>query len=154
MILLGCMNRRPVFKTGLEGQSLPSFDLLLLDSSTHLSLNKIADRKPIVLLYFSSDCPYCRAQINDIVEHIRSFKDINFYFLGANSLSRIKDYASRYYLNKLSNVTVGLDYTNKFKSYFNVKSIPYLAIYNGNKKLKQVLLGKSDIESLKAIALE
>jgi hypothetical protein len=59
-----------------------------------------------------------------------------------------------YRLKTFPNVVTGIDYTNFFSQYFKTPGVPYLALYNSHKRLKEVLIGKSDISALKNIAME
>jgi hypothetical protein len=65
-----------------------------------------------------------------------------------------KSYYEKYELNKYSNIKAGIDYNETFVNYFDASTVPYLAIYDKNKKLKQVLQGKNYVSTLKDIALQ
>ncbi|HEX9512833.1 MAG TPA: thioredoxin fold domain-containing protein [Puia sp.] len=151
--LSGCLGKAHE-KTGLEGKPLPSFNLFLMDSTTYFNTNSIPTGKPIALFYFSPSCPYCRAQTEEIVEHMKKLKDINFYIFTTAPFTELKSFYDYYQLKKYPNVTVGLDYTSFFGNYFKAQGVPYMAIYNNNKRLKQVLVGKTEISVIKDIALE
>ena len=97
--LCGCSGQVPK-KTGLEGKLLPSFNLLLLDSSTNFNTSSIPSGKLIILLYFSPECPFCCAEIDEITDHIQSFKDVRFYIISNFSLGDLKQYSGHQGLNK------------------------------------------------------
>src|ERR1017187_9633529 len=105
-------------KTGLEGKPLPSFTLLLADSTTHFSTSDIPSGSPIVLFLFGPFCPYSRAEMEDIVNNIQSLKDIRFYIFTTASYPDFLRFYTDYHLNKYSNLTVGIDYNDFFSGYF------------------------------------
>lgn len=153
IFLCGCKGRPPLH-TGLEGKPMPNFDLLLMDSTTHLNTSDLPPGQPIVLFYFSPRCPYCRAEMQDIVDNAKKLKDIRLILLTADPYSETKGFYKHYDLGKYPNVTVGMDYDYFFGNYFKTSQVPYLALYDRNKRLKRVKLGKMYSDEIKnAVAL-
>jgi hypothetical protein len=79
-------------------------------------------------------------------------KGIDFYFLTNASYTGFKSFYEKYQLEKYANIKAGIDYSYSFAKYFKTNQIPYMAIYDGNKKLKQVLVGKNYISLIKEAA--
>ena len=151
--LSGCFIRSRE-KSDLEGKILPAFNLLLTDSLTVLNTGNIPTGKPIVLFYFSPDCPYCRAEITEITDNVKKLKDIQFYIFTPVSFRGLKQFYERYQLKNYSNLTVGQDYSFYFSRYFKPRGIPCLAIYDTSKLLKQIIIGKTTPSDIKNIAFE
>ena len=151
--LVACNNKSNVIKSKLEGQLLPSFQVFLLDSTSYFT-NNISKQHPTVFLFFSSSCPYCKAQTVDIVDNIKDLTDINFYFIATDPIPTLLQYSKYYELNKIKNITVIQDYKNFFHNYFNTMGVPYLAVYNKKKILKQVFMGKTNVYDLKEVAIK
>src|SRR5882757_7748196 len=152
--LSGCFSTPDKEKTGLEGKPLPSFDLLLTDSVSHFNTNRIPPGEPVVLFYFGPHCPYSRAQMEDIVDNIKTLGNIRFYVFTSGPFQELKGFYDHYGLKNYPNVTVGQDYAYYFSGYFKTNIVPYLAVYDRHKQLKQALIGKTDIGIIKDIALE
>ena len=148
-LLVSC-NRSTAIKTGLEGKPLPSFDFLLRDSTAFNSSN-IPNGSPIILFYFSPTCPYCRAELKLIEDNITSLKRFRFYLLTPASVSAINAFYIKYNLKDYPNITVGFDYAFELGNYFNIKAVPYNAIYDAKRNLHQVIPGKASVEEFKAI---
>jgi thiol-disulfide isomerase/thioredoxin len=154
-MLCSCQAKKPeVMKTGLEGKPMPTIDLISFDSLTHYNTTNSEPGKPTILFAFRPGCPYCRAQTRAIVSNIEALKDINIYMICVSESPLFKNYYEKYELNKYSNIKAGIDYNETFVNYFNASTVPYLAIYDKNKKLKQVLQGKNYVSTLKDIALQ
>lgn len=151
--LPGCFGHQPKVNTGLEGNPMPSFNLLLIDSATRLNTQNIPTGEPIILFYFSPECPYCKAQTETIVNNMQSMQNIRFYFFSSYPVSFVRQYAEQYQLNKFTNITVGQDYENYFGNYFKVEGIPYIVIYNKDKIMKQALIGSVGANIIKDISL-
>jgi len=145
---------KPPYKTGLEGKSLPSFDLMSVDSTSYFNTSAIPEGKAIVLFAFETGCPYSRAQTADIISHLKTLKDINFYMICNNTYPEFKNFYNHYELGKYSNIKAGVDTGLFFMRYFNAAQVPYMAIYSSDKRLKQVTIGKMRISTIKNIAIE
>lgn len=152
-LLPGCWQRTKVI-SGLEGKPLPDFDLLLLDSTTKINTHSISKTKPFVLFYLNPNCPYCRAQTNELTGGIKDFDKVDFYLVSRYPLNKIKNYNDDYKLSKFPNVIVGKILDTTFEKYFKIQGVPYMAIYNKNKTLNEVMLGKVSSKDIITSALQ
>jgi len=152
--LSGCSSMPPSVKTAMEGKPLPSFDLLLMDSATHLNTNTIPSGTPFVLFFFSPYCPYCRAETEQVVADMKSLGNIHFYFLSSFPFDPIKQYYNQYQLKKYPNIILGQDYESYFGNYYKANGVPYMAFYDKEKKLKKAFIGNIDTKIIKEIAVE
>ena len=149
--LAGCYSREPE-KTGLEGKTLPSFKLLLIDSTTYFDTKDISEGTPVALFLFGPHCPYSKAQVEEIIEDMDMLKGIQFYMFSTWPLSDIKEFNSHYQLSKYPNITLGQDYKNFFVDYFEAQGVPYIAIYGKDRKLRKAFVGKIFGKQIKEIA--
>jgi thiol-disulfide isomerase/thioredoxin len=150
IIIAGCYGKKPeIKKTGLEGKPMPAIDLIAIDSVSHFNTESIASGKPTILFAFEPWCPYCRAQTTSMIAQINKLKDINIYMLCTSQYSQFKTFYNKFQLQKYPNIKAGIDYKRSFANYFEQTGVPYLAIYNSDKKLKQVLQGKNYISTIK-----
>ena len=138
--LAGCFGSPPE-KNDLEGKPLPVFNLLLADSSTWFNTSYVPDGKPIALFLFSPQCPYCRAQTKEIIEDMDKLKNIHFYFITSFPFPEMKRFVDEYRLTKYSNITTGFDTAFFTGNYYEATSVPYIAIYGKDKKLKKSFVG-------------
>lgn len=141
-------------KTGLEGRLLPSFNLLLPDSSTYLNTTDIPAGKPLIFVGFSPVCVHCQTETRAIIKNIDRFKDARIYFVTTYPFTDMKVYYQYFKLAAYPNITMGADTKDYFFPYFKAHSIPYFAIYDSKKRLKQAIVGEYDINALAKITLE
>jgi hypothetical protein len=141
-------------RSGFEGKPLPSFSLLLADSLTWFNTADIPYGKSIVILGFSPFCPHCKAEIGDIIKHINSFKDTQFYFVTAFSFKDMKSLYEDFKLSKYDNITAGVDSENHFLEYFKASFVPYTVVYDPKKRLKEVIPGRADMSIISRILTE
>jgi thiol-disulfide isomerase/thioredoxin len=153
LALLGaCYSRNaPETKTGLEGKPMPIIELTSVDSVTRFSTVDIPAGKPTILFSFEPWCPYCRAQTKSIIKNIQTLNDVNIYMISNSRHADLKKFYNEYKLNQYSNIKTGIDNKSTFNSYFKSSQIPFLAIYDKNKNLQEVLIGKNYISTIKNI---
>lgn len=141
LLISACFSKQPE-KTGLEGKQLPSFDLILIDSTT-MNTNNIKTNKPFIFLYFSPSCPFSKAQIAEITDNIDDLKSLQFYLITPYPFHQMKETFDEFDLKHYPNITIGCDSADFFGEHFKVKGFPFIAFYNKNKKLDKVLVGKT-----------
>ena len=152
LLIVSCGQNKQI-TTGLEGKPIPSINLLMIDSTTKINTANLKDNEPVVFFFFSPQCPYCKLQTEDIISNIKSLNNIHFYLVSSFPFRTLKQYYRQYELERYSNITVGRDYDYHFVDYYSVKSIPYIAVFNKDKILKKVFVGKTDINVIKSTAL-
>jgi thiol-disulfide isomerase/thioredoxin len=153
-LLVSCYGKKPAkIKSGNEGKLMPVIDLVLIDSNAHFNTKSIEKGKPTVLFSFEPWCPHCKAQTKSILSNIQSLKGINLYFLTNSTYSDFKKFYDRFELQKYPSIKAGIDYNYTFARYFKTGLVPYFAIYDGNRRLKQVLAGRTYVSTIKDIAL-
>lgn len=149
--LFVCCQRNNLPKTGLEGNPIPSVNVFCSDSITYLNTGNIPAGKPIVLLLFDPYCPYCRAETEDILKNMKSMQDVRFYLLTSSPFNDMTAFYKNFALSKYKNVTVGIDTGFAFIKYFKISGVPFTAIYDDEKKLKQTFSGKIEAKVIKDI---
>lgn len=145
-----CMEDKPqqALKTGMEGKPIPPFVIQLLDSCSFIHSEEIANDKKMVLFFFSPYCPYCRAQMRDMVNNIEKFKDEQLYILTNADLKSAKSFADYFKLKQLNNVIVGRDTGNIVLSAYGLSTVPFTAYYDKNKQLKSAYTGRLNAHAL------
>jgi len=152
--LASCSNNDTPIVTGYEGKPMPDFDMLKMDSITQLNTASIPTGKPIVMFLFSPYCPYCRAQTEDILKNVSKLENVRLYMVSPFPFALLKDYDQQFHLSRYPAITVVLDTKNVFGVYYKANAVPFIAIYNKDKMLKQVLMGKTGVNTIRKAALD
>lgn len=140
---IACEEQKPqLTKTGMEGKPLPAFAIQLLDSTSFIHSDNLPDGKNLILFYFSPTCPYCRAQMRDMLNNIERFKDKQLYILTNDDLQSTKAFARYFKLNGLNNVIVGRDTGSVVMKTYKLRGVPYTAYFDKNKQLKALYSGR------------
>src|ERR1700754_3360319 len=86
IVLSSCSWLQPKYKSGKEGQMLPSFNLILKDDSTkQFNTTSIAPNNSFMVFLFQSGCSFCQAQTVDILNNITAIKNNNLYLITKDS---------------------------------------------------------------------
>ncbi|NLR62301.1 redoxin family protein [Chitinophaga polysaccharea] len=138
---------------GFKGTSIPAFDFLLSDSSTHANTGGIPTGKYTIFFYFGPDCPYCQSEMREIIKGIDDFKDVRFYLLTAYPVSEMNEFMKLFQLNRYENIVVGFDYRSKVGPYYKIRAIPYTIIFNKDNKLIDAFEGNLTYTQIRNIIL-
>jgi thiol-disulfide isomerase/thioredoxin len=122
--------------------------MLLLDSTTLLSSLQISEGKPLIIFYVRPDCPHCQQETNECISNIKSLKAFEILFLTSATQKDTKEYAKKYHLDDYKNITVGRDFENSFIRVFRPTYVPYIAIYDTQKKLIKIYDGEVSFENI------
>jgi peroxiredoxin len=113
---------------------VPSFELKSTLGENFTNKN-LKGSIPVVFFYFNSECDFCQAEIQDIVQNIRKFKDIQLIFVSFEPVQKIIMFQATYKLDIYDNIVFLSDYKNTFSETFGVKTLPSSLIYDKNGKL-------------------
>ncbi|MBO9201403.1 MULTISPECIES: TlpA family protein disulfide reductase [Niastella] len=153
--IISCASKDPMkqaMEQALELKPIPSFKILLSDSTNWVSTTDVSTNKSVVMFFFSPHCPYCRAQMDDIMKNMRQLKDIQFYLVTDFPVQDIKEFYSNYKLADYPNIIVGKDTANYGGKYFKIPGVPFTAVFGKDKKPNKFFLGKTNISAIRKAA--
>ena len=123
--------------------TLPAFNIMLLDSSTIVNTYNIPDGKPTLIMFFDPECSHCKMITKILMDNMDSLKDIRFYMItSVHDLNKIRKFYDDFHLADYKNIeVVGRDYEYFFITYYGVKYVPDMVLYDGHKKLVKFFEG-------------
>ena len=123
--------------------TLPAFNIMLLDSSTIVNTYNIPEGKPTLIMFFDPDCTHCQAEIKMLLSKMDSLKDIRFYMItSVHDFNKIRNFYKEYHLSDYKNIeVVGRDYEYFFITYYGIKFVPDMVLYDGHKNLVKFFEG-------------
>ena len=142
IVLLGCREKDKMsYLTGKEGKQLPSFEILLADSTTYFNTGNLQKNKKIILFYYSPTCPYCRAQTRDMLRNIELFKDGQLCMLTNGDFKEMKDFITYFQLEKYPSIILGLDTGRSVIRNYHLDGVPFTAVFDKDHRLQGAYLG-------------
>jgi thiol-disulfide isomerase/thioredoxin len=135
------------------GLPIPHYKILKADS-TYTSWTALNTNKPVMVIYFAPDCSHCQHLATELAPRLDELKGIQIVMISSTRteypyLSMIKDFSHDYALAGHSNIIIGTDYPNYLvRTYYNVLSTPFIAIYDKNGKMTQYFDKPAKIEDI------
>jgi len=134
----------------LKYPTLPAFNIMLLDSSTIVNTYNIPEGKPTLIMFFDPECKHCRMVTKTLLDKMDSLNDIRFYMItSVHDFNKIRTFYDEFHLADYKNIEViGRDYEFFFVTYYGIKYVPDLVLYDGHKKLVKYFEGHVTVGEL------
>jgi thiol-disulfide isomerase/thioredoxin len=134
----------------LKYTSMPAFNMLLLDSVTQFNTYSIKPGSYTAFVFFDPGCSHCQKMTQMLIDGMDSLKNINFYFVTfVHDMHALKDFYQKYHLAKYKNIKqIGRDEEFFFQSFYKVKFVPDIMMYDKQKKLVKMFEKEITIQEL------
>jgi hypothetical protein len=120
----------------MQDPNLPAFEVQELDSVTVFNSMNIPTGRPIVLFYFGAECGHCESAFETLEKGWDSLEHADFYMMSFSPLYQIKEFAKKYHVDEHKNIKlIGMDKKMFFTGYYGVRAVPFIAVYDKNKRL-------------------
>lgn len=127
-----------------------NYPISLLDSSS-INIDSIISTQNSILLFFSPDCPYSKAQINIILENKQILRDFKIIAVTNYPYAVTKAFYIEHKIDIFPNLVMGVDRHDSFINYFNITSVPFLAFINKEKKLIKTSEGVMSSDEIETV---
>jgi thiol-disulfide isomerase/thioredoxin len=109
---------------------------ILNTDSVYLTPANLKKNMPVMIIYFSPDCPHCQHFMNEMKPKMKAFRNIQIVMITfVTQLKAIQVFYRDYDLKKYPNFTVGTEgYSYLVQKYYHIASTPYIALYDKNHK--------------------
>ncbi len=128
--------------------TVPPFKLLKVDSSSYFTKNDLKKNKPVLIILFNPDCDHCKHEIEEIIKNIEQLKNVQIVMATNMPFDIMKSFYEKYDLEKFENITVGRDFQYLLPSFYQIRFMPYLAMYDKKRNLLNSFEGSMKIEDL------
>ncbi|QJB39081.1 hypothetical protein HF324_14905 [Chitinophaga oryzae] len=127
--------------------SLPSFNILLLDSASVLNTKNFSDSDDLVMFLFDPYCEHCRAETESIVNSMEILKRKQFCFISVAKIEDLRSFSKNYRLDRFQNIHVGVDTGFVYIQSFRVRNVPHTTVFSRN-RLRKVFVGATEAKAL------
>jgi thiol-disulfide isomerase/thioredoxin len=114
----------------MKTKKLPSFNLLLTDSTTWFTQAQLPKKDFTIFVYFSPDCGHCQTEAKVMMEQMDSLKNTFIIWVSYRDMKDIKSFEEAYGLHNHSNIKTARDPSYGIPSFFQVRYTPYVAVYD------------------------
>ena len=145
----------PASQSGLEqdpagitshGTPAPDFSLTRLDTGETITRSNLQGQ-PVILDFFASWCPSCRAEAPALQEFWREYQDEGILLLGValnDSSQGLQDFKDEFFLT----YPMGLDETGEIAATYRVSSIPTFVFIDRAGRIARVVVGMMRAETM------
>lgn len=130
--------------------SVPPFTLLGIDSSSTITRDDLPKHRKTLIMYFSPDCDHCKHQTEDMLKRIEDFKKVNIVMATYQPFEDMVAFYKDYKLANYPNIKVGRDSKYFFAPFYQVRNLPYLALYDAKGNLITTYEGTTKVDKLLA----
>lgn len=109
---------------------IPSFQLMRADSSLFYMKDAIPKKSMAVVIIFSPTCSHCQHQAQEITSHMQELANVHFLFATGYPLHEMQQFISDQALDKFPNIVVGQDKGQNLGSFYQIKGLPGIFVYN------------------------
>ena len=126
--------------------TVPPLQLLMKDSST-LTKEQVK-KNQLIIMYFSPTCDHCQHQMEDMIASMDKLSHTQIIMATYNPFEEIDEFVKKYELNKYPNIRIGRDSKYLLPPFYNIRSLPYLALYNKKGDLLTTFEGNVKVAKL------
>jgi thiol-disulfide isomerase/thioredoxin len=133
-----------------QSGKIPPFKIIQSDGKIFKAEN-LPMGKPIIIIYFSPDCEECQKLTEGLLKRMNDFKKASIVMVTYLAVDYVKQFVSKYNLNRYPNIFVGTEGSSFIvRYYYNVQTFPFLALINKDGNLVKIYKKEKeeDIEDL------
>lgn len=129
-------------------ENLPVFAYQNVEAGLKFTRQDLNENLPTIFIYFNSECEYCQHEAIDIKENIKKLKNVQILFVSIENPKTIEKFAKNYNLLNCDNIHFLFDNRKTFADTFDVTSIPFILIYDKDKRLVKKIKGQTKIDNI------
>ncbi|PSK91942.1 peroxiredoxin family protein [Taibaiella chishuiensis] len=135
--------------TGAPAQNMPG--LSFQDTEGHnLSTQDIPKGKALMLVYFRSDCDHCTHTAQQLKTTAKAYP-ATIWMVSAETQPAIRMFEEMMDLYDISNLRVLRDYTESMHRWFDFSQLPFIVLYDKNRKQLKTFGELPSVTSVKKI---
>lgn len=128
--------------------TIPALQILLSDSTSFYKKADLPKNKPTLIMLFSPECSHCNHTADEMTELKDSLQNIQIVMATMYPIWEMNEFVQKHKLNEWNNVVVGKDVYYILPSFYEIRSLPYMAMYDKNGKLISVYEGSLPISKV------
>ncbi|MGE5519672.1 MAG: TlpA family protein disulfide reductase [Candidatus Dadabacteria bacterium] len=131
--------------------TVPAFKITLGDSSTTYTKEDLPKKRPVLLMIFNPECEHCQHETQELLKYKEELKDIEVLMVTFQPLYKMNEFVKDYHVTDLPNVVVGRDPYYLLSSFYQMHSLPYIALYDKKGNLIETAEGSLPLPKLIAL---
>jgi thiol-disulfide isomerase/thioredoxin len=128
--------------------NLPEFTITKASDSSAFNRESLKRKKETVFIIFSPDCEFCQRETKALIENIDKFHNVQIVMATVLPFNQMLEYYNDFKLANYPIITMGRDGQYFFHTFFNVKYLPAIFIYDKKGRFKKAFEGSVKIENI------
>jgi thioredoxin-related protein len=128
--------------------TVPAFNLLLGDSTTTYTKENLPRKKSLLLMIFNPECEHCQHETEELLKYKQDLKDVEVLMVTFQPIYMMNEFVKDYHVSELPNVVIGRDPSYLLANFYQMRSLPYLALYNKKGNLIETAEGSIPLPKL------
>jgi cytochrome oxidase Cu insertion factor (SCO1/SenC/PrrC family) len=125
---------------------LPELEIMQPNNSL-LTRNQLK-KQATLIIYFSPDCDHCIQQMDEMSKRMNDLKKLQVVMVTYQPMEQLVDFVKKYKLADHSNFKTGRDIKFQLPGFYQIKSLPYFALYDKDFKLITTFESNTKVDKL------
>lgn len=128
--------------------SMPQFEFISITNNIYSHKDFLTRKRPVAIIYFNSDCDFCKHEINEIQTKIELFSDIDFVLVSSQTAYELNAFFQNTTFRNYQNVKICVCDGLKLYDWFGNLVAPTTMIYSKDGDLIRKFSGATAIEEI------
>jgi thioredoxin-related protein len=129
---------------------VPSFKLTNIADSSVFTKNNLKKKKSTVIIIFSPTCENCVEELKELKEKIGLFKKSQIVMVSPLEYNYLRTFYDENKIVDYPTITMGRDPSYFLGTFYKVRSLPSIFVYNKRGNLVKSFIGSTPVEEIAA----
>lgn len=153
MCTLNAQKQKDTLPPYLKNQTIPDFKIAQTNDTLFEKKN-LPEKTPLILIYFDPECSHCQMFTKDLTDSFSLVNKACIVMACNKNVELIRKFQQDFKLKDFENIVIGKEVKYFLPSYYQMKIIPFVAVYNKYGKLVDVFRHGISIKRLNEILNE
>lgn len=126
--------------------NVPPFEITTVNKQV-INKSHLKARSTVVM-FFSPTCDHCQKQIRDMQKQYDKLQNFEIVLACYVKPAELQKFITEYDMNKYPHFKIGIDTKYILPPFYNIKSLPFIALYDKKGKLIQVKEGNMNVDEM------
>ncbi len=127
---------------------VPPFSITKVPDSSRFAKADLKQKKKTLLIIFSPDCDHCQHETKELTASIDKFKKIQIVMASWLPYNEVLKFYKDYNIAAYPNITMGWDKSFFLPPFYQLKSLPFMALYDKKGNLISVFDGSVSLDKV------
>jgi thioredoxin-related protein len=129
---------------------VPTFKLTNIADSTYFTKADLNKKKATIIIIFSPTCENCVEETKELKEKIGLFKKAQIVMVSPLEYSYLRQFYDDNKISDYPTITMGRDPSYFLGTFYKVRSLPSIFVYNKKGDLVKSFIGSTPVEAIAA----